>query len=591
MGFAGWLNWAWMLSRRGNLAAFHRATRDVAGSQAAKLRRILAANVDTAFGRRHGFASIRNVHDFQARAPLADYEAMAPWIERIARGEDHVLTGEPVRLLEPTGGSTDGEKLIPYTNALRADFQFALGAWIADLFMHRPGARAGRAYWSLSPAFGAERRSIGGIPIGFDSDAAYLGRAEQLLLRHVLVAPPEIARIDRIEAFRHATLAHLLAAADLSLISIWHPSFLTRLVASLDAWGERICTEIEHGAIYLTGVGAPRLAGDRRRADQVRRVLRELSSPHERFAALWPKLALISCWTDAAAAIPTAELRQLFPAVEFQSKGLVATEGIVSFPLVGQPAPPLALESHFFEFLEGNPSTNSVSRLAHELEPGGRYRVVLTTSGGMYRYTLHDEVEVVGFLRECPLIRFRGKLDRTSDLVGEKLSEVHVQAAVTHVLSKYRIHATFALLAPMEGQPPHYRLFLQCGSSRPEPLLERLRSALDAELAKNPHYRYAIGLGQLAPADVQWLSAEALLRRFSRRAPSRAASEWAPSSQLRSMPGPAGPNCSARARYPAIFRGAINGIVARPARGNKLSSPRMRRVACRRAHQADSAGA
>ncbi len=142
---------------------------------------------------------------------------------------------------------------------------------------------------------------------------------------------------------------------------------------------------------------------------------------------LWPRLTLISCWTDAAAARGAVELQSMFPNVEIQSKGLLATEGCVTFPLVGRPAPVLAVGSHFFEFQEEGRENEDADpfagcRLAHELDRGGRYSVVLTTGGGLYRYRLNDSVEVVGFEHECPLLRFLGKTDRVSDLVGEKLA-------------------------------------------------------------------------------------------------------------------------------------------------------------------------
>src|SRR6266852_4437688 len=75
----------------------------------------------------------------------------------IAAGEPNVLTRDPVLLLEPTSGSTGGEKLIPYTASLRREFQRAVAAWIGDLFRQRPAVRRGRAYWSLSPVFGPRR--------------------------------------------------------------------------------------------------------------------------------------------------------------------------------------------------------------------------------------------------------------------------------------------------------------------------------------------------------------------------------------------------------------------------------------------------
>ena len=53
--------------------------------------------------------------------------------------------------------------------------------------------------------------------------------------------------------------------------------------------------------------------------------------------------------------------------------------------------------------------------------------MILTTSGGLYRYRLKDIVRVTGFAGSVPLIKFMGKQDKVSDLFGEKLNERFVQ--------------------------------------------------------------------------------------------------------------------------------------------------------------------
>jgi hypothetical protein len=209
---------------------------------------------------------------------------------------------------------------------------------------------------------------------------------------------------------------------------------------------------------------------------------------------------LISCWADAAASRYLDEIRALFPSVEIQPKGLLATEGCVSFPLVGREAPVLAIRSHFFEFEEMDAAR---CRLAHELDRGGRYRVVITTAGGLYRYQLRDEVEVVGFENDCPLLRFLGKADRVSDLVGEKLAEPFVRSALDRLFAAQHLVPHFALLVPVEGWPARYRLYLQGANLADNSIpVARIQELLDAALAENPHYAYAVRLGQLAPVEI-----------------------------------------------------------------------------------------
>jgi hypothetical protein len=498
-----------MLKCGAEAAAFARASRRVADTQARLLLQTLWANRDTEYGRTHRFCDISDARTYQERVPLATYDDLVTGIRRIAAGEANVLTSEPVRLLEPTSGTTGGEKLIPYTVGLRRQFQRGVAAWIADLFRRRPLVRAGRAYWSISPMLGPARRSRGGLPIGFDDDTAYLGGAERFALRHLLVTPPEVARLPDMDRFRYATLLSLLAADDLALISVWSPTFLTALLAPLGEWQERLCHDLRCGSFspptpVAEEVARPlhlRLRPYPLRADRLARIFRSPAPWSEKLRSVWPRLAVISCWADAAAAQFLPELRERFPEVEVQPKGLLATEGFVSFPLIDRPGAALALRCHFFEFEEWG--DNARCRLAHELDRGGRYRIVLTTAGGLYRYQLRDEVEVVGFHRQCPLLRFIGKSDATSDLVGEKLAEPHVRAVLDALLAAQSLQPRFAQLVPVLDRPARYRLYLQApGVTGGSPLLGPLRRGLEDGLRENPYYRHAVAVGQLAPAEV-----------------------------------------------------------------------------------------
>jgi GH3 auxin-responsive promoter len=505
MTWAAWLNTAWMLKCVPEARAFQRATRRVRQTQAALLAAILRRNRDTEFGRARGFSGIASVRAYQESVPPSTYEDYAPAIERIAAGQAGVLTADPVQLLEPTSGTTCGEKLIPYTVGLRRQFQRAVAVWIHDLFRHRPVLRQGRAYWSISPALGPPRRTAAGIPIGFDEDAAYLGTFERWALDRLLVKPPPRLNEAHLETFRYAMLLHLLRAEDLTLISVWNPTFVTALLEPLPVWHDRLCADLRQGTFSPPGVpGHMRQRGggvqDPGRAAALQSIFGMRAPLAEKLRLIWPRLALVSCWADAAAGRFLPALRALFPAVEIQPKGLLATEGCVSFPLLRPAAPVLAVRSHFFEFQEEHAGA---CRLAHELEPGGRYRVILTTAGGLYRYQLRDEVEVVGFENRCPLLRFLGKADRVSDLVGEKLAEPHVRAALERAFMVQQLVPTFALLVPVLEPLPHYRLYVQGIDVRACILLQ---ARLQAGLEENPYYRNAVQLGQLAPVEIHVLA-------------------------------------------------------------------------------------
>ena len=519
MNIAYWINTAWMWDCEREARRFRQASRSVARTQADTLQEIVARNKHSRFGAEHGFSCVQNPEAFQRHVPLTTYDTIAVSIEQIAAGRPNVLTADPVRLLEPTSGSTGGEKLIPYTRLLRKQFQRGIAVWIADLMRRRPAVRRGRAYWSISPSLGGPRSTSGGIPIGFEDDTAYLGWAARRAQCRLLAVPSSVSRLTDMENFRYCTLLFLLGAADLALISVWNPTFLTALLRPLESWMAGILQDLRHGTLTLPNPHASdtptdllrHLKRDIRRADELERIFGATQAYAERLRQTWPKLALISCWTDAAAARYVSTVRDLLPEVEIQPKGLLATEGIVSIPLLDRVGAALAIRSHFFEFEDVDmPWDHNAAavrlRLAHELQEGQCYRVVVTTGGGLYRYRLGDLVEVVGFENECPLLRFLGRPDQVSDLVGEKLAEPHVRKVLDNAFAAANLTAQFAMLVPVDARIPHYRLLVQhCNRPTGTALLASLAASVQVGLEQNPYYRHAVCLGQLAPVDVRVL--------------------------------------------------------------------------------------
>ncbi len=111
------------------------------------LWRTIRASSETEFGREHGLSEARSLDDWRDRVPLRDFEGFRPYVDRIADGEPNVLTHEPVLFMEPTGGSSGVQKLVPYTRGLLAEFSAATLPWVFDLLSGRPEVRRGRAYW------------------------------------------------------------------------------------------------------------------------------------------------------------------------------------------------------------------------------------------------------------------------------------------------------------------------------------------------------------------------------------------------------------------------------------------------------------
>ncbi len=467
---------------------FASALADPEQAQRKLLIHLLRQNQRCAFGRQHGFASIRTVREYQDRVPVVTYDELAPWIERMKLGEHEVLSSEPVLAFEKSSGSAGAAKYIPYTKTLRRQFHSALAPWITDMHRAFPRISRGCAYWVVTPISRLREVTQGRIPVGFESDTDYFGPMQRWILRKTMAVPPELARVPELEDCIYLTLRFLLQARSLTFISVWSPSFLLILLDRLEQHGERLIGDLLDGTADVTSPISAKLTSQLLRdARQARNLQAMLRHGQIETRSLWPELALISCWTSAASATLKGEVERRFPGVSIQGKGLLATEGVVSIPIEQYTVPVAAVTSHFLEFLEED---SEESRLAWELEEGREYSVVLTTGGGLWRYRLADRVRVAGFAKRTPLLEFVGKEDYVSDLRGEKLNALFV----ANTLAEFEPCRTarFAMLAPSEGRMPHYTLFLEGGHCRPElPIL------LDRSLQANPHYAYCRRLGQL----------------------------------------------------------------------------------------------
>jgi GH3 auxin-responsive promoter len=482
-------NGVWMAHAAVGARRWRRLTTRVQAAQEEVLERVVRPNAATEFGREHGFGGVRSIDDYRRRVPIRSYDALAPWIDRIADGEARVLTAEPVKRFGVTSGTTAGSKLVPYTDSLLREFQAGIAPWAFHMFRRRPALLRGTSYWSISPVAARDSVTAGGIPVGFDDERGYLGRGGRWIVDTTMPVPSTVARIEDIDRFRYVTLRLLLEQESLAWVSVWNPTFLSLLMDPLVDRHEELLDEVEPSrARRLRAVFERRRGTPPTVPDAQGRTLYEL---------LWPRLSLISCWADAAAADALPALRELFPNAAVQRKGLVATEAFVSFPLTDDVSA-LSLGSHVFEFCETGDGERV--RGAHEVERGGTYSVVVTTGGGLYRYRLGDLVEVVGFENACPLLRFVGREDGVVDLRGEKLDDGFVRECVRAVLGQRGLDPVFWLVAPTpENGALSYALFLELARSAE---LDGLAEAVDAELRRGYHYDYCRRLGQLGPCRV-----------------------------------------------------------------------------------------
>ena len=501
------INTAVKYACRKDYAAFLKHTTEASDIQRAILNRYLRDNEGTLFGKKHGFRSIRTRRDYRAAVPVTEYDDYRPYLK--GRIDSRGTTMERIILFEPTSGTSSGVRYIPYTKGLKLEFRRAVNSWLFDLYANYPGLIKGKSYWAISPVIERSPPFASDVPVGFEDDSEYLGPVGRII--NSVFAVPQGLRLERsLPNFRYLTSFHMLAAADLALISVWNPTFLLLILDFMIDNLPALIRDLRDGVVRTPEANEPRRGGmkgvsirkNRARAEAIERWYRE-KGENGIFTGLWPGLELISCWDEAESRPFAAKLAAGFPGVPLQGKGLLATEGIVTFPLVQAEGAVPAYMSHYLEFL---PDNEAETMGLTELEKGADYTVLLTTGGGFYRYNLHDHVRVSGHFRNLPILEFVGR-DTVCDLVGEKVAERHLRTIITDALDRLGLTPAFYLCAPERtAAGAYYVLYVQPeetgGGNRLRERLVELRGEVEKGLCENYHYRYAREIGQLSPVKV-----------------------------------------------------------------------------------------
>jgi hypothetical protein len=499
---------------------FKKAAKSVANVQEKLLLNIVRANAQTKYGRDFNFSSISSIEDFQNCVPLISYQDLLPFVEKLKQGEKNVLTGECIDRFVFSSGTVSATKLIPYNKTLRKQFGKSLAPWLNNIFWNYPSVLSGPSFWIVTPP-GTMPEVEGKIPAGFDDDSSYFGRIERFFIRKIMAVPDEVSQLANLQNYYYALSYFLLKENNLRLISVWNPTILSIILNFIATNKNLLLKDILDGTLTLPSgedelkrkLLQRSLHPKKRRAKELTSILKN-NKPYN-WTKVWPKLTLISCWTHAWAKELIPGIKKLFPGVVIQGKGLLATEAFISFPFetttnsVEEEQPVLAINSHFFEFIDNE--TGEIT-LAHKIEEGRKYEVIVTTGGGLYRYKLNDVVEVKGFYRSVPRIEFMGKTDIVSDVCGEKLHESHVSEVLQKTMELFEIKSSFHFIAPsVEGSLAGYVLYLnEEGIDKFTIDFSKLTKAIDDALKENFHYRKCRELGQLNTPGIFLLKQEAI---------------------------------------------------------------------------------
>lgn len=503
------------------------------------------------------------IEKFQNKIPIVNYEDIKEFVEKEKSGENNVLLSDKIKLFELTSGSTSDVKYIPYTEKFLKSYMNGVFAWIYNLYQNNKRLFLGSSYWSVSPILKREAVTSGGIRVGIEDDTSYFDKVSAFFLNKLFTVPKEIKNIQNMEDFLLITAVFLLLSENLAMISVWSPSFLMILLDFIEKNHKVICQIVKSEDLGTEFFADKNLENKKyfqiiqkkyrklwkknrskflinyfekyeknilSKNDKTQNLeITEKNNENEimaenknletksgnkivenfvDYSVIWEKLSLVSCWADSDSYEIFIKLKEkLNPNkknmnLKFQGKGLMSTECIVSFPLENvKNGSVAAYNSFFYEFIQVSDDKleNRNPKLLDELELGERYCVVVTTNAGLYRYNTNDIVEVTGFYHKIPIVRFVGRINNFSDIVGEKLKNSFVEKQVLTTLEENNIKGKFLLFAPVRNETGEifYTLFLEIKKDSRKFNWKQIENEMNSSLCKAFHYEYAYKLGQL----------------------------------------------------------------------------------------------
>ncbi len=450
-------------SRRDFLAA---AKSDCRGRQRAVLSGLLQLNQGSQFSRDHHLTSGMSLDDFRRALPVADYELVRPYIQKVAAGDHQALLGSANRLqmFAVTSGTTSESKLIPVTDRFLNDYRRGWQMWGIGTYSEH--ARLQKL--NIVQISSSHRRftTADGTPCG--NISGLVAAMQSTIVRTLYTVPFAVAEISDPEAKRYAILRMALADPYVGMLITANPSTLLQLLDHANLHAEALIRDIRDGGLQgcdlpaaVRGRLRKMLPASRSRAQVLESIVHEHGGFRPRLC--WPMLGVLGVWCGGSAAAYIPRLKQQFDDVPVRDHGLHASEGRMTLPLEdNSSAGVLEVETHFFEFIPVRESESSqpVVLEAHELEEGREYFILLTTSSGLYRYNIQDVVRCVGFFGSSPILEFRHKGAHISSITGEKIAESQVVESVRSACNLTGLSPQIYTLTPCWGEPPGYTLYV-----------------------------------------------------------------------------------------------------------------------------------
>jgi hypothetical protein len=315
--------------------------------------KLIKAAADTQWGKQYHYKEIDNTKQFAERVPLQDYDSLKPYIDKMRKGEQHVLWNTEVKWFAKSSGTTnDKSKFIPISTESLEECHFKGGKDMLSIYCNNfPDTQL---FTGKSLTLAGSLRTVQGLETAYDGDLSAVIVQNLPLLAELARTPnPEITLMegwdDKIEKLAEATInenvTSLVGVPSWMLILLRHIISKTNKKNILEVWPN---LEVYfHGGINF--------------------------NPYvQHFKNIIPKDLFY---------LETYNASEGFFGIQDQinSKDLLL---MLDYGI-------------YYEFIpfQQNASKSNRTILLQEVELGKDYAVVISTNGGLWRYQIGDTIQ------------------------------------------------------------------------------------------------------------------------------------------------------------------------------------------------------
>ncbi|MDD1524329.1 GH3 auxin-responsive promoter family protein [Riemerella anatipestifer] len=434
--------------------------------QEALWRNLVKTAEKTLFGRSHNFDEIKTLEDFQNQVPIADYEDLKPYIEKVKRGQANILWTDTPEYFAKTSGTTSGAKYIPIS---KEGMPYQIKAAQSALF-HYIAKKNNADFVNGKMIF------LQGSPELEEVNGIKTGRLSGIVAHHI----PKYLQKNRL------------------------PSYETNCIEDWETKVNKIADETETQNMTLISGIPPWLI-------MYFEILVERH--HKKIKQLFPNLQLIV--TGGVNYEPYREkMEELLGGSVDIVQTFPASEGFFAFQddYTKEGLRLLTNNGIFYEFvpLEQYGKPNAPRLTLEDIELNQDYAMILTTNSGLWAYSIGD---VVRFISKNPYrILVSGRTKHYTSAFGEHVIAYEVEEAMKSTVAQHYAQITEFHLAPQVTPPnnelPYHEWFIEF-EKEPEDL-EAFRLTLDQELrARNTYYDDLIEGKVLQPLKISRLKRNA----------------------------------------------------------------------------------